>query len=104
VVSPYVVPAGAEGQAIRSEAGGTSASVLHGWATAKSLAAAIWRTGADTPAEVQAALEGLAGWSSGLTPPYEVRPGTRARTPEGVLFRVQSGAFIAESGFRRDPH
>lgn len=103
VVSPYVVPGGTEGQAIRSEGGGTSASVLHGWATAKSLAAAIWRTGADTPAEVQAALEGLTGWSSGLTPPYETRPGTRSRTPEAVVFRVQSQAFVPDGGFRRDP-
>ena len=103
VVSPYVVPSGTEGQAIRSEAGGTSASVLHGWATAKSLAAAIWRTGADTAAEVQAALEGLAGWSSGLAPTYETRPGTRSRTPEGVVFRVQSQAFVPDGGFRRDP-
>lgn len=102
VVSPYLVPGGAEGQAIRSEGAGTSASVLHGWATAKSLAAAIWRTGADTPAEVQAALEGLSGWSSGLAPAYETRPGTRSRTPEGVLFQVQSGVFIQQGGFRRD--
>ena len=104
VVSPYVVPAGDEGQAIRSAGAGTSASVLHGWATAKSLAAAVWRTGADTPAEVQAALEGLSGWSSGLAPPYETRPGTRSRTPEGVVFGVQSGAFVAQGGFRRDPY
>jgi ABC-type branched-subunit amino acid transport system substrate-binding protein len=104
VVSPYVVPAGDEGQAIRSEGRGTSAPVLHGWATAKSLAAALWRTGADTPAEVQTALEGLTGWSSGLAPPYETRPGTRARTPEGVVFGVQSQAFVAQGGFRRDPY
>jgi hypothetical protein len=103
VVSPYVMPSGTEGQAIRSEAGGTSASVLGGWATAKSLAAAIWRTGADTAAEVQAALEGLAGWSCGLAPTYETRPGTRSRTPEGVVFRVQSQAFVPDGGFRRDP-
>jgi ABC-type branched-subunit amino acid transport system substrate-binding protein len=103
VVSPYVVPAGDEGQAIRSGAGGASAPVLHGWADAKALAAAIWRTGADTPAGLQAALEGLAGWSSGLAPPYETRPGTRSRTPEGVVFGVQSGAFVADGGFRRDP-
>jgi hypothetical protein len=104
VVSPYVVPGGDEGQAIRSDAGGTSAPVLHGWAGAKALAAAIWRTGADTPAELQAALEGLAGWSSGLAPAYETRPGTRARTPEGVVFRVESGALTADGGFRRDPY
>ncbi|MGH9010149.1 MAG: ABC transporter substrate-binding protein, partial [Acidimicrobiia bacterium] len=104
VVSPYVAPAGDEGQAIRSAGAGTSAPVLHGWATAKSLAAAMWRTGADTPAEVQAALEGLAGWSSGLAPPYETRSGTRSRTPEGVVFVVQSQAFVAQGGFRRDPY
>jgi hypothetical protein len=104
VVSPYVVPGGDEGQAIRSEGRGTSAPVLHGWATAKSLAAALWRTGADTPAEVQTALEGLTGWSSGLAPPYETRSGTRSRTPEGVVFQEQSGAFIARGGFRRDPY
>jgi hypothetical protein len=104
VVSPYVAPAGDEGQAIRSAGAGTSASVLHGWATAKSLAAAIWRTSADTPAEVQAALEGLNGWSSGLAPPYETRPGTRSRTPEGVVFQVQSQALMAQGGFRRDPY
>jgi hypothetical protein len=104
VVSPYVAPAGDEGQAIRSAGAGTSAPVLHGWATAKSLAAAIWRTGADTPAEVQAALDGLTGWSSGLAPPYETRPGTRSRTPEGVVFQVQSQAFVAQGGFRRDPY
>ena len=103
VVSPYVVPGGDEGQAIRSGAGGTSAPVLHGWATAKSLAAAIWRTGADTPAGVKTALEGLAGWSSGLAPPYETRPRTRSRTPEGVVFQVQSGAFTTDGQFRRDP-
>ena len=102
VVSPYVVPGGDEGQAIRSGAGGTSATILHGWAGAKALAAAIWRTGADTPAEMQAALDGLAGWSSGLAPAYETRPGTRARTPEGVVFQVQAGALTPSGGFRRD--
>jgi hypothetical protein len=103
VVSPYVVPGGDEGQAIRSEGRGTSAPVLHGWATAKSLAAALWRTGAD-PAQVQAGLEGLTGWSSGLAPPYETRPGTRSRTPEGIVLQVQSQAFVAQGGFRRDPY
>ncbi|MDQ1515777.1 MAG: Periplasmic binding protein [Actinomycetota bacterium] len=102
VISPYVVPGGDEGQAIRSIPEGSSAPVLHGWVTAKALAAAVWRTGADTPAEMQSALEGLAGWSPGLAPAYETRPGTRSRTPEGVLFQVQSGAYVAQGGFRRD--
>lgn len=104
VVSPYVVPPGEEGEAIRSGAGAPSAAVLHGWATAKSLAVALWRTGADTPEEALAAVEGLAGYDSGLAPPYETRPDTRSRTPEGVLFEVHSGAFVTPGGFRRDPH
>ncbi|MDQ3947089.1 MAG: ABC transporter substrate-binding protein, partial [Actinomycetota bacterium] len=104
VVSPYVVPGGAEGDAIRSGAGGTSAAVLHGWATAKVLAVALWRSGADTPEEALTALEGMAGYDSGLAPPYETRPQTRSRTPEGVVFEVRSGAFVAQGAFRRDPY
>ncbi len=104
VVSPYVVPGGAEGDAIRSGAGGTSAAVLHGWTTAKVLAVALWRSGADTQQEALAALEGMAGYDSGLAPPYETRPQTRSRTPEGVVFEVRSGAFAAQGAFRRDPY
>ena len=104
VVSPYVVPGGAEGDAIRSGAGGTSAAVLHGWTTAKVLAVALWRSGADTPEEALTALEGMAGYDSGLAPPYETRPQTRSRTPEGVVFEVRSGAFAAQGTFRRDPY
>jgi len=104
VVSPYVVPGGAEGDAIRSGAGSTSAGTLHGWATAKILAVALWRTGADSPEEALAALEGMAGYDSGLAPPYETRPETRSRTPEGVVFEVRSGAFAAQGTFRRDPY
>jgi hypothetical protein len=104
VTSPYVVPPGGEGEAIRSGAGEPSAAVLHGWATAKSLAVALWRTGADTPEEALAAVEGLTGYHSGLAPPYETRPGTRSRTPEGILLEVRSGAFVTQGGFRRDPH
>jgi hypothetical protein len=103
VVSPYVVPTGDEGAAIRSGAGGTSAPVLHGWATAKSLAAAIWRTGADTPAGLQTALEQLTGWSSGLAPAYETRSGTRSRTPEGVVLQVHDSAFVSDGSWQRDP-
>ena len=104
VVSPYVVPGGAEGDAIRSGTGSTSAAVLHGWATAKVLAVALWRSGADTPEEALTALEGMTGYDSGLAPPYETRPQTRSRTPEGVVFEVRSGAFVAQGTFRRDPY
>jgi hypothetical protein len=102
MVSPYVVPAGSEGEAIRSGAGSPSAAVLHGWATAKSLAVALWRSGADTPEATQAALQDLAGYDSGLAPPYETRPNSRSRTPEGVVYETRSGTFNVQGGFRRD--
>jgi ABC-type branched-subunit amino acid transport system substrate-binding protein len=104
VVSPYVVPGGAEGDAIRSGAGGTSSATLHGWATAKVLAVALWRSGAHTAEATLTALEGMAGYDSGLAPPYETRPQTRSRTPEGVVFEVRKGAFVAQGAFRRDPY
>jgi hypothetical protein len=104
VVSPYVVPPGEEAEAIHSSAKGTGVGVLHGWATAKSLAVALWRSGAQSADQVTAALEGLAGYDSGLAPPYEVRSGTRSRTPEGALHEVRSGAFSRTGGFRRDPY
>jgi hypothetical protein len=46
----------------------------------------------------------MAGYDSGLAPPYETRPQTRSRTPEGVVFEVHSGAFTAQGTFRRDPY
>jgi hypothetical protein len=104
VVSPYVVPPGNEAEAIHSAGKGTGVGVLHGWATAKSLAVALWRSGAQTPDQVTAALEGLAGYDSGLAPPYEVRSGSRSRTPEGALHEVRSGAFSRTGDFRRDPY
>jgi hypothetical protein len=78
--------------------------VLHGWNTAKVLAVALWRSGADGADETVAALEGMAGYDSGLAPPYETRYQTRSRTPEGVVFEVRSGAFTAQGAFRRDPY
>jgi hypothetical protein len=104
VVSPYVVPPGEESEAIHYSAKGTGVGVLHGWATAKSLAVALWRSGAQTPEQVTSALEGLTGYDSGLAPPYEVRPGTNSRTPEGATHEVRSGAFSRTGGFRRDQH
>jgi ABC-type branched-subunit amino acid transport system substrate-binding protein len=101
LVSPYVLPGGDEGAAIRA-LGAPSAATLHGWATAKMLAVALWQTGADTPDEAVAALGRLEGYDSGLAPPYQTRPDTRSRTPEGVVIKQQAGAFSAQGGFRRD--
>jgi hypothetical protein len=89
---------------IREAGGGQiSARALHGWATAKYLSVALWQSGADRPAAVAGALAGLEGYDSGLAPPYQTRPGTRSRTPEGVVFQTGTGGFTASGGFRRDP-
>ena len=75
-VSPYAVPPGAEGEAIRSAAGPVSAAGLHGWATAKMLAVALWHTGADTPDEVTGALARLRATTPACSRP--TRPGAAA--------------------------
>ena len=56
------------------------------------------------PAEVQTALEGLAGWSSGLAPPYETRPGTRPAPRKASSSGCSPGPSSAQGGFRRDPY
>lgn len=106
-LSPYAVPTreSAEGSALRSASGRPiSATSLHGWVTAKSLAVALWQSGADDGAELQLALGGLAGYDNGFAPPYEVRPGTNARTPEALVMGSDGDRLVARSGFRRDAH
>lgn len=104
VLSPYRPPAGDEGRALRQGSSkAPSAAVIHGWVTAKMLAVAMWRTGADTPAELRAALDGLSGYDSGFMPPYETRRGTQSRTPEALVVKPSDGRFAPASGFRRDP-
>lgn len=103
VWSPYVAPAGQELEAIRRAIGGDpGAAAIHGWVTAKALAYALWASDADEPHEVAAALGRLEGWTSGMAPRYEVRPGTRSRTPEAVLLRLSAGAVQRSGDFRRD--
>jgi hypothetical protein len=104
VLSPYRPPSGDEGRALRDGSRrALSTSVIHGWATAKTLAVALWRSGADTPAELRAALDGLSGYDNGLMPPYQVRSGTHSRTPEALVLKPADGRFAPASGFRRDP-
>jgi hypothetical protein len=104
VVSPYALPTGAEADAL-SRGGGVplSAAELHGWETAKSVAVALWRSGAKTPGGLRDALVALRGYSDALTAPYEVRPGTESRVPDGIVVEVQAGQFRQEGGFRTDP-
>jgi hypothetical protein len=106
-LSPYGLPPteSAEGSALRSGSGRpVSATSLHGWVTAKSLAVALWQSGADEGSEVQRALTALTGYNHGFAPPYEVRPGTNARTPEAIVMGRDGNRLVARSAFRRDPH
>ena len=104
VLSPYLLPTGDEAQALEAGLGERpGAAAVHGWATAKSLAVALWRSGAMTPEAASTALDQLTGYASGLAPPYEVRPGTHSRTPEAAPFEARNQSFVQTGEFRRDP-
>ena len=104
VMSPYALPTGDEAAALSAAVGGPiNAAELHGWITAKTLSVAIWRTGAATAVALQSALDGLGGYTDTLRPPYQLRPGTNSRTPEGLLYTNRGGQFVAVGSFRRDP-
>ena len=104
-ISPYELPSDSpESRALRE---GTKvpvgSAVIHGWVTAKALAVALWQSNAKTQHRMTAALDALQGYSPGFMPAYEVRRGTRARTPEGLLYMVIDGRFArADTGWRRD--
>jgi len=103
VLSPYTLPGTAEASALRHRSDRLlSTSTVHGWVTAKMLALALWQSGATTPEELTGGLERLTGYENGFMPSYEVRPGTRSRTPEGLVL-VPGDQFTPGSPFRRDP-
>jgi hypothetical protein len=98
-VSPYALGEGPEGDPLRAAVQGeVGAAVVHGWVTAQSLVAALGAS-SGTRASLAHALADLDGFDSGLAPPYATRPGSNARTPDGVLYRVQGGKFARVSGF-----
>lgn len=103
LASPYLV-GGAESDELRTAVGRpVTAATVHGWVTAKALATAVARSQPRTPAAMDDALAALTGWESGFFPPYEVRPGTTARTPEAVVLRVTATGFTSDARFERDP-
>jgi hypothetical protein len=103
IMSPYALPTESEAAVLSQGVGGAiDAAALHGWVTAKTLAVAVWQSGATTPSGMQTALDGLAGYTDTLRPPYQVRPGTTSRTPEGLLYTVRGGQFVAVGSFRTD--
>ncbi len=113
ILSPYLLPAGADADRIREKitrlSGGEepaqlSASAVHGWVTAQGVVEVVRRVVDGYEADLTAALDGLTGWDSGLFPPYAVRPDTHARTPEATVFTARATAFVTDGTFRRDPH
>lgn len=103
VLSPYAPAGGTEEAALAAALPGRvlSGGAVHGWVTAKALATTLGRNGGR---EVTAAdLDALAGWESGWSPPFEVRPTTRARTPEAVLLVESGRRFVPAGGFQRLP-
>lgn len=105
VLTSYATPRKDEADAMTAAAGGPpSFGFVHGWATAKALALALWQSGAETPQELTRALASFPPDDlGGLIAPYRVRPGTNSRTPEGLVLEVRGGSFVPQGGFRADP-
>lgn len=105
VITSYATPRADEAQAMSNAAGGPpSFGFVHGWATAKALALALWQSGASNSEELTRALAAFPQDDlGGLIAPYRVRPGTNSRTPEGLVLQVRGGTFVAQGGFRADP-
>lgn len=101
VLSPYAPVGGDEQATLHRELQGQplSAGAVHGWVTAKALAVLLARNGGTTITEAD--LDGLAGWEPGWAPPFEVRPGTRARTPDAAVLRPAGSTFARDGDFRR---
>ena len=105
VITSYATPRQAEADAMTAAAGGPpSFGFVHGWATAKALALALWQSGASTPEQLTHALSSFPRDDlGGLIAPYAVRGGTNSRTPEGLVLQLQKGTLVPQGGFRADP-
>lgn len=104
VLAPYSLGHDDERRALEERIGRpANTDAIHGWTTAKALAVALWRSGADTREGTREALSELGGYDPGFAPELAFRDGTHARTPEGILYEVRDGAFAPQGGFRTDP-
>lgn len=104
VLAPYSLGHEDERRALEEATGRpASTDTIHGWTTAKALAVALWRSGAEAPQGARDALTGLAGYDPGFAPELAFREGTNARVPEAMLYEVRDGAFEPRGGFRTDP-
>lgn len=104
VLAPYSLGHDDERRALEEGIGRpANTDAIHGWATAKALAVALWQSGADTTQGARAALSELEGYDPGFAPELAFRDGTNARTPEGILYEVRDGVFVPQGDFRTDP-
>jgi hypothetical protein len=104
VLSPYSLGSPADAAALEAASGRPiSSGSIHGWVTGRALADALSRTGARTEAEAADALQGLTGYEHGFAPAYNTRAGGNVRTPDGILYEVQDGAYHARGGFETAP-
>lgn len=101
ILSPYQLPINAEtgSRAFRRIGEPHGARSIHGWVTAKSIAVAAWLREPVGARAMADALRRLRGYENGFAPPYETRSGTNARIPDGLLYGVEDGRFVALSGF-----
>jgi len=74
-----------------------NAAVVHGWVTAAALDHLLSRNGGTKLTATD--LDALAGWSSGWAPPYEVRRGTRSRTPDAIELVATRDGFVPNGTF-----
>jgi hypothetical protein len=103
VVSPFRLADAGEAEALRTALGRPlSARAVHGWVTAKLVAAAVARSGATSGKALSQAIEALRGYDDGFAAPYDLRPSTHSRTPEGIVLRPSGGQLVAEGSFLKD--
>jgi hypothetical protein len=99
VLSPYAPIGGDEQAALEAALGdeALTAAAVHGWVTGKAVAELLVRTSG--AAITEADLDRLTGWPPGWAPPFAVRTGTRARTPDAVVLAPGPGGFSAAGDF-----
>lgn len=101
VLSPYAPVEGAERDALVAGLGDRplSAGAVHGWVTGKGLALLLTRNNGHVLSEAD--LDALVGWDPQWAPPYEVRRGTRARTPDAIELIPTRDGFVPRGAFER---